>query len=190
MSISSLLKLLPSRKSYGVPPAPSWIKINTDGASITNPLRAVAAGIFRNSEGACIGGFSQFLGYGNALFAELYVAMTTIELAASNGFTNIWLESDSQLVIQAFKSKSIVPWGLKNRWDNCIGIIQGLNFCASHIYREGNVCADSRANFGLSLASLDLFGLISSLPLLGESTLGIGWECLALDSSPFEKVLV
>jgi len=83
--------------------------------------------------------------------------MTTIELAASNGFTNIWLESDSQLVIQAFKSKSIVPWGLKNRWDNCIGIIQGLNFCASHIYREGNVCADSRANFGLSLASLDLF---------------------------------
>jgi len=63
----------------------------------------------------------------------------------------------SQLVIQAFKSKSIVPWDLKNRWDNCIGIIQGLNFCTSHVYREGNVCADSMANFGLSLSSFDLF---------------------------------
>ena len=63
----------------------------------------------------------------------------------------------SQLVIQAFKSKSIVTWDLKNRWDNCIGIIRGLNFCTSHVYREGNVCADSMANFGLSLSSFDLF---------------------------------
>jgi len=91
------------------PRAPSWIMINTDGTSITNPLWAAGGGIFRNSKGACLGGFSHCLGYGNVIFVERSTVMTTIELAASNGFSNIWLESDSQLVIQAFNSKSIVP---------------------------------------------------------------------------------
>ncbi|RHN79171.1 putative ribonuclease H-like domain-containing protein [Medicago truncatula] len=73
------------------------------------------------------------------------------------GYCNVWLESDSQLVILAFKSNSVVPWGLRNRWENCIHITHRMRFCASHIYREGNICADSLANFGLSLSSLDLF---------------------------------
>jgi len=32
-----------------------------------------------------------------------------------------------------------------------------MRFCASHIYREGNTCADNFANFGLSLSSFDIF---------------------------------
>jgi len=30
-------------------------------------------------------------------------------------------------------------------------------FFVSHIYREGNACADGLANFGLTLSSLDLY---------------------------------
>ena len=137
------------------PPLSSWVKVNTDGASI--PTRATAGGIFRNSEGVCLGGFSQFLGDANTLHAELIAVMNAIEVAALMGFSNVWLESDSQLVILAFKSNTVVPWGLRNRWENCIHITHRMRFCASHIYREGNICADSLANFGLSLSSLDLF---------------------------------
>jgi ribonuclease HI len=139
------------------PPLPSWIKINTDGAAIKNPSRAAVGGIFRNSDGACLGGFSQFIGPADALFAELTAAMNAIELAASKGFSNVWLESDSQLVIMAFNSKLVVPWELKNRWENCLQLTYNMRFCASHIYREGNTCADSLANFGLSLSSFDIF---------------------------------
>jgi len=137
------------------PSLSSWVKVNTDGASI--PTRAAAGGIFRNFEGVCLGGFSQFLGDANALHAELIAAMNAIEVAALMGFSNVWLESDSQLVIRAFKSNTVVPWGLRNRWENCIHITHRMRFCASHIYREGNTCADSLANFGLSLSSLHLF---------------------------------
>ena len=91
------------------------------------------------------------------------------------GFSNVWLQFNSQLIILAFKSISVVPWG---------GITHSMRFCATHI------CADSLANFGLSLSFLDLFRFDMSLILLDGSTLRIGWECPALNSPPFEKVLV
>jgi len=100
------------------------------------------------------------------------------------GFSNVWLQFNSQLIILAFKSISVVPWGLRNRWENCLGITHSMRFCATHI------CADSLANFGLSLSFLDLFWFDMSMILLGGSTLRIGWECRALNSPPFEKVLV
>lgn len=67
------------------------------------------------------------------------------------------------MCIKAFDSISVVPWGLRNRWENCLQITYNMQFCASHIYREGNNCADKLANFGLSLCSLDLFWF-DSLP--------------------------
>jgi len=50
--------------------------------------------------------------------------MTTIEIAASKGYWYVWLETDSQLVLQAFKSNMVVPWNLKNR----CGLIVCLSF--------------------------------------------------------------
>jgi len=66
---------------------------------------------------------------------------------------------------------------------------QNMRFFASHIYREGNTCADGLANHGLSLSSLDLFWFPDAPNFIRGSTLGIGWVCLISDLSPFEKVL-
>jgi len=139
------------------PPLASWIKVNTDGAATKNPLEASAGGIFRNAEGIYIGCFSQFLGPKNALYAELVAAMTAIEIAHLKGYHNVWLESDSQLVILAFKSIYVIPWSLRNRWYNCIVRLRDMRFVVSHNYREGNACADSLANLDLSLSSFELF---------------------------------
>ena len=54
-------------------------------------------------------------------------------------------------VTLAFKSKSIVPWHLINRWENCIHLTSSMSFFLIHMYREGNHCADQLANIGLSL---------------------------------------
>jgi len=53
------------------PPSRPWIKINTDDASVKNLVKAAVGGIFRNEDGMCLDCFAQFLGDGNAIFAEL-----------------------------------------------------------------------------------------------------------------------
>lgn len=47
------------------------------------------------------------------------------------------------LVILAFKSTSLVPWKIRNRWMNCLELLQRINFKISQIYREDNNCVNS-----------------------------------------------
>jgi ribonuclease HI len=77
--------------------------------------------------------------------------MRAIEIAADNGWRNVWLETDSSLVVLAFRKASLVPWKIRNRWNNCMHSITTMNFLISHIYRERNGCADTLANIGLTL---------------------------------------
>jgi len=57
----------------------------------------------------------------------------------------------------SFKSIYVFPWCLRNRWQNCLFRIWNMRFVVTHIYREGNACADSLANLGLSFPSFELF---------------------------------
>jgi hypothetical protein len=41
---------------------------------------------------------------------------------------------------------NVVPWDLRNRWLNCLNF--GLTLKWSHIFWEGNTCADKLANLG------------------------------------------
>ncbi|KAK2444758.1 hypothetical protein QL285_015762 [Trifolium repens] len=89
--------------------------------------------------------------------------MNAIEIAASKNWNNLWLETNSTLVVLAFKSYSLVPWVLSNRWHNCLLLTQSMNFIVSHIFREGNFCADGLANIGLFLDRLTFW---NELPLV------------------------
>ncbi|CAJ2650982.1 unnamed protein product [Trifolium pratense] len=133
------------------PPMFGWYKCNTDGASLGNPGIAACSGIFRNHRGEMVSCFSKHLGLANALFAEAMGVILAIEHAYAQNWSHLWIESDSKLVSLAFKSPNIIPWKLKNRWLNCIYMTRNMSFIISHIYREGNHCADKLANLGLSL---------------------------------------
>ena len=139
------------------PPVLNWVKCNTDGASIGNPGISACGGLFRNANSEFLGAFAINIGLSSALLAELIGAMVAIEVAYHKGWHSIWLETDSMLVFQAFKSSKIIPWSLKNRWDNCLHLLSSMNFFVTHIYREGNKCADILANVGLSIASYSWF---------------------------------
>ena len=136
------------------PPIFDWVKCNTDGAACGIPSKATCGGIFRNNEAEFIGCFAQNLGLGSSLFAELSGAMQAIEIAHSKGWFNFWLETDSKLVLLAFKSISLVPWRIRTRWDNCLSLSRQMNFLVTHIFREGNCCADRLANIGMSCNSI------------------------------------
>lgn len=88
----------------------------------------------------------------SAPMAELSAAMFALEMANSKGWNCFWLETDSKLVELVFSNTSLVPWSLRNRWLNCFTLTHSMNFLVTHIFREGNFCADSLANIGLSLS--------------------------------------
>lgn len=76
--------------------------------------------------------------------------MTTIKVAHQKGWCNLWLECDPKLTIEAFDNPSLLPWRLRNRWQSCLFLTRRMHFQVSHIYREGNYCADELAAFVLS----------------------------------------
>ncbi|KAF1884396.1 hypothetical protein Lal_00021684 [Lupinus albus] len=60
------------------------------------------------------------------------------------------LECDSTLVVDIFNEKFNAPWKLQNEWLICKRKLAHMNFCISHIYREGNSCADKLASSGIT----------------------------------------
>jgi hypothetical protein len=96
--------------------------------------------------GAYKGGFSSKLDHSTVLHAELMGIILAMEMALEKGWLRLWVESDSQVAVRASKDHSIVPWNLRNRWRNCFSHQMQLLF--SHVYREGNSCADKLAAHG------------------------------------------
>jgi len=88
---------------------------------------------------------------------DLTLAM---EFAAQFGWSMIWLETDSLSVVLAFKNQDLIPFRLRNRWHNCLQL--GFTTICSHIYREGNCCADLLANHGHALSGVSWFEALPS----------------------------
>jgi hypothetical protein len=81
--------------------------------------------------------------------------MRAIEIAHSKNWKNLWLESNSTLVVKIFFSSStLVPWILGNRWLNCLKLTRNMNLVLSHVFWEGNQYVDGLANIGLSIDRL------------------------------------
>jgi len=130
------------RKSPSLP----YIKVNTDG-SLRN-ISAACGGIFRDQTGAFMGGFSAFLGNISVLEAEIMSFILAMEMAAKHNWRYIWIEGNSTSALLVFSKPSLVPIRWRNRWHNCF---IGMHILSSHIYREGNGCADKLAGFGHSI---------------------------------------
>ncbi|PNY13739.1 ribonuclease H [Trifolium pratense] len=125
-------------------PSFGWIKANTDGSVLGN--LAACGGLFRNHSSDHMGSYAQPLGTVSILHAELMAIILAIEFAAAHSWYNLLIESDSKVALSAFVNPDVVPWDLRNRWSNCSSL--GLVIFHSHIYREGNICADRLASHG------------------------------------------
>jgi ribonuclease HI len=137
------------------PPSLGWIKCNTDG--VASSVTSSCGGIFRNFLADMVCCFAQNTGQGFAFHAELCGAMSAIEIAHSFHWRQLWIETDSSLVVKAFKNDAIIPWKLRNRWSNCISLLINMKVIVSHVFRESNSCADSLARIGLDLENLTIW---------------------------------
>ena len=134
------------------PPAPGWIKVNTDGAASCSPGVGGCGGVFRNCRAFVKGCFVSPLGQVFAFEAELIAASMAINFAWQNGWHRLWLESDSSYVVQLLSSRfEQVPWRIRQAWLRCIYQISNMEFQVSHIFREGNQVADALSKHALGL---------------------------------------
>lgn len=137
------------------PPYTGWIKCNTDGAATS--ITSSCGGIFRDSNANFLTCFTENLGGCSAYHAELSAIMRATEIAFHRSWSNLWIESDSSLVVMAFKNDSMIPCNIRNRWKNCVRMLYQMNFLVTHIYREGNRCADLVASKGLEVQGVKIW---------------------------------
>ncbi|KAH1215929.1 hypothetical protein GmHk_13G036971 [Glycine max] len=96
------------------PPLQGWVKCNIDESAKGCPGRAGCGGIFRSHEANFVGG--------------LY------------GWTKLWIECDSKLVVEAYKNANMVPWSIRNRWKNCLLLSKSVLFYWLHLLWEKHLC--------------------------------------------------
>lgn len=84
------------------------------------PGDAGCGGFYGDHSGNLIGSFLMNIGVGNTFTEELTTAMMDIEIAKDKNWNHLWLESDSKLVVLAFKKNYMVPWSLRNKWENIL----------------------------------------------------------------------
>lgn len=103
-------------------------------------LHVTYGGIFRDYNGALLGGFFSNLRHYSGFDCKLQGLILAIELDARHGWTCLWIEGGSNSALLALKISLIVPYRFCNRWHNIFHL--ELYMISSHIFREDNGCTD------------------------------------------------
>ncbi|KAK3221397.1 hypothetical protein Dsin_008422 [Dipteronia sinensis] len=163
------------------PPAPGWIKVNTDGAALGSPRVGGCGGVFQTCRSFVMACFEVPLGHVFAFEVELLTVSLAINYAWNLGRHRIWLENDSSYVVQLLSIRSDqVTWCVHQAWQRCIHQISHMEFQVSHIFREGNQVADALSKHALDLSADSWW---SSTPSFCSSL--VGNDCMGRESFRF-----
>ncbi|KAJ0088425.1 hypothetical protein Patl1_33020 [Pistacia atlantica] len=117
-----------------------------------------SGGVFRSPFGTFLGAFSLSLGIQTSYYAELMAVFQAADIAETERWSHLWIESDSTYVINGIQKKHIdAPTQLKNRWNIFLQPMEFMKIKCSDILREGNKVADALANLGLKYQGLQLW---------------------------------
>jgi len=103
--------------------------------------------------GEFVGDFSFLLGVQFTLFAKLVDSILIIDHTKNISYWHLWLETTS---IQ------LVPWSIRERWNEYLFFCKEIDFKVSHIFIKDNHCADKLVSLGLN--NIFYFSLYDSLP--------------------------
>lgn len=117
--------------------------LNVDGSCIGSPIRAGFGGLFRNSAGLYLSGFSGFIPSSSYILqAELTAIHYGISIATDMGITELVVYSNSLLSINILTGESskfhihaVLIQEIKD-------MLSQANFSLHHTLHEGNQCAD------------------------------------------------
>ncbi|XP_073139138.1 uncharacterized protein [Henckelia pumila] len=125
-------------------PPPGSFKINVDGSLRGNPGESSVGGFVRDSSGMVLAIFSEFIGLGSNVRAELWANWRGILLCSDLSLFPLWIETDSQIAIQILRSRRC-HWYLDHIVSRTRVLVRNRPVHFSHIFREGNSVADALA---------------------------------------------
>ncbi|KAF7835740.1 ribonuclease H [Senna tora] len=130
-------------------PDQGHIKLNTDGSSIGNPGPAGVGGLFRDSNGKWLCGFSGSIGKQTNMSAELMAIKHGLLLGLQRGFGDLIVEVDCLEAINLIKNEDISRHQLGSLIQDIRAISNSFaKISLKHVYREANHCADGLAKMG------------------------------------------
>ena len=116
-------------------PKGGFIKINFDGSKSSS--NATGGFILRNWDGEFIQVATFNLGAVSVLVAEATTMRNGLRVAIHAGYTNIHLEGDNQILIQAVQRRIQVPWEIQTLVEDILAYFQMCNHVrVNHIFRE------------------------------------------------------
>ncbi|CAL0313414.1 unnamed protein product [Lupinus luteus] len=131
--------------------------------------------ICRDVSGSVLNCMAAYFGIKDALYAEVKAAILAVDLACKKCLNSVWLELDSAITVDLFNGNGLVPWKLINDWRRCSRLLNTINCKITHIFREGNQCADRLANYAIKSKLLSTWDYAPSFILkpLNRNRLGI-----------------
>ena len=123
--------------------------LNMDGCSKDNPVVGGGGGVLRDSTGLPLVAFSAFFGITTCLRAETLAFLIGLQICVHRGFTNLWVQSDSLVLVWVLQRRIQCPWQIQREvWQIWQLVEDPARF--SHCYREANTVADALSNVGVS----------------------------------------
>ena len=139
-------------KVHWIPPKKGFLKLNFDGCSRGNPGASGIGVCIRDHEGRVTNLLAKKNPSGTNNCAEAMALLFGVEMALKKNYTQIQIEGDSTLVINACLQRHVGNWKfgyiLHKAW-NLIDRFNSVIF--SHTLREGNQVADILSNLGCDL---------------------------------------
>ncbi|XP_070017977.1 uncharacterized protein [Nicotiana sylvestris] len=119
------------------------IKLNIDGAFLKDKLHADIGGVYRNSTGNWIMGFTRSCYSYSSMQAELLALEEGLKIAVEMPFVEIEIEADSTDILKMLSEENV---STNARLLNCGSLMRQLKSpLMRHNFREGNAVADCLA---------------------------------------------
>ena len=136
---------------------PKRAALYTDGGARGNPGPAGIGVVLMDAEGTVVGEIAQGIGYATNNVAEYQALIAGLKMALDQGFEEIDVFCDSQLVVSQLKGEwKIKSDGLRDLAVEARRLLNTFKDAQiSHVPREQNAEADALANQGMDAAELD-----------------------------------
>jgi hypothetical protein len=178
-AITGLAGASATEKSFWCPPSLGSIKLNVDAAIL--PTSARIAVIARDEGGLLIKAWAKSVVTSDPLIAEATAIHWAVLLAKSESWSNIMIESDSKVCIDALVADpKYADWSISVICDNVKHLAREFSFCSfCWVSREINMVAHTLAKLVPSRLAPVLY-FPNNLPSLLEEAWFRDFSCIAV----------
>ncbi|KAL4336803.1 hypothetical protein AHAS_Ahas12G0046700 [Arachis hypogaea] len=158
-------------------PEEGCVKVNVDGSWFGHTNNAACGGVFRDSDGRFLKGFSCNLGNCSIMHAELWAVIHGLNIATTNGYQYLVVESDSAEAIN-FINRGCYPT------HPCAPLVQDIRVLAARIHKVAWLHSLHEANSVTDLLAKKGYELPMGLHLFDQAPLLLAMRYFVTVSRP------